>query len=162
MLYANYYQLADNMSTLDKLKRCMELSLYKTLATKHGSTVKKIVEKHGATTEVQGKEYKILQVIGRTELVKRLLADVCELCGSTEDVEVHHMRAMKDLHEYPGREKPPWVRRMIAMKRKTMPVCRTCHEDIHAGRPLRRQPLALKEVKALQKVKTLILESRVH
>jgi hypothetical protein len=62
MLYANYYQLADNMSTLDKLKRCMELSLYKTLATKHGSTVKKIVEKHGATTEVQGKEYKILQV----------------------------------------------------------------------------------------------------
>jgi hypothetical protein len=39
---------------------------------------------------------------GRTELEKRLLAEVCELCGSAEDVEVHHMRAMKDLHEYPG------------------------------------------------------------
>jgi group II intron reverse transcriptase/maturase len=99
---------------------------------------------------------------GRTELEKRLLAEVCELCGNTEDVEVHHMRAMKDLHEYPGREKPSWVRRMIALKRKTMPVCRMCHEDIHAGRPLRRQPIKLEEVKALQKARTLILESRVR
>jgi len=98
----------------------------------------------------------------RTELVQRLLADVCELCGSTKDVEVHHVRAMKDLHEYPGHEKPLWVRRMIAMRRKTMPVCQVCHEDIHAGRPLRRQPMALAEVKTLQKVKTRILESRVH
>lgn len=194
---ANYYQLAYNMSTLKKLKRYMELSLYKTLATKHGSTVKKIVKKYRATIKVQDREYKVLQVTvpreekkplvatwggiplvwdinatlneqppklyaGRTELVKRLLADVCELCGSTEDVEVHHMRAMKDLHEYPGHEKPLWVRRMIAMKRKTMPVCRMCHEDIHAGRPLRRQPIKLEEVKTLQKAKTQILESRVQ
>ena len=98
----------------------------------------------------------------RTELVQRLLAEVCELCGSTKDVEVHHVRAMKDLHEYPGHEKPLWVRRMIAMRRKTMPVCQVCHEDIHAGRPLRRQPMALAEVKTLQKAKTRILESRVH
>jgi group II intron reverse transcriptase/maturase len=98
----------------------------------------------------------------RTELVQRLLADVCELCGSTKDVEVHHVRAMKDLHEYPGHEKPLWVRRMIAMRRKTMPVCQVCHEDIHAGRPLKRQPMALAEVKTLQKAKTRILESRVH
>ena len=35
-------------------------------------------------------------------------------------------------------------------------------QDIHAGRPLRRQPIKLEEVKALQKAKTLILESRVH
>ena len=93
-----------------------------------------------------------LQVYGgHSELVQRLLAGYCELCGSTEEVEVHHVRAMKDLHTYPGREKPAWVKRMIALKRKTMPLCRTCHDDVHAGRPLRRQIIELTEVKALHK-----------
>jgi group II intron reverse transcriptase/maturase len=88
---------------------------------------------------------------GRSELEKRLLADMCELCGSTENVQVHHQRAMKDLHKYPGREKPGWVVRMIAMKRKTLLRCHSCHVDIHAGRPLRRPLLDLAEVKSLQK-----------
>ena len=86
-----------------------------------------------------------------SELVQRLLAGYCELCGDTENVEVHHVRAMKDLHTYPGREKPEWVKRMIALKRKTMPLCRTCHEDVTYGRPLRRQIIKLADVKELQK-----------
>ncbi len=36
---------------------------------------------------------------GRTELEKRLLADTCELCGSQEDIQVHHVRALKDLRQ---------------------------------------------------------------
>lgn len=88
---------------------------------------------------------------GRTELEKRLLAVFCELCGDTQAIQVHHLRAMKNLHHYPGREKPEWVKRMIALQRKTMPLCRTCHEDVHAGRPLRRQIIELANVKALQK-----------
>jgi hypothetical protein len=28
---------------------------------------------------------------------------------------------------------------MIALRRKTMVVCRMCHTDIHAGRPLNRE-----------------------
>jgi group II intron reverse transcriptase/maturase len=86
-----------------------------------------------------------------SELVQRLLAGYCELCGATENVEVHHVRAMKDLHQYPGRSKPEWVKRMIALKRKTMPLCRTCHEDVTYGRPLRRQTIELADVKKLQK-----------
>jgi group II intron reverse transcriptase/maturase len=97
----------------------------------------------------------------RTELVRRLLAGVYELCGSDEDVEIHHVRAMKDLHEYPGRPKPAWVKRMIGLKRKTMPLCRTCHEDVHAGRPMRRQSIEYTEVQAIRKTKTSILESRM-
>ncbi len=93
--------------------------------------------------------------IGRSELERRLLAQICEICGSTDELEVHHVRAMKDLHKYPGREKPLWVRRMIERKRKTMIVCRTCHEDITFGRPCRRQPILLEEVKALQREATL-------
>ncbi len=55
---------------------------------------------------------------GRTELEQRLLAEICELCGATDKVEVHHVRAMKNLHEYPGREKPEWGKRMIAPQTK--------------------------------------------
>jgi len=99
---------------------------------------------------------------GRTELEMRLLAETCEYCGSQEDVEVHHMRAMKQLHEYPGRPKPEWVKRMVALKRKTMPLCRTCHDDLHAGRPMRRHMIEIEEVNAIRKeAMTAILESRV-
>jgi len=99
---------------------------------------------------------------GRTELEQRLLADTCELCGSHEDVEVHHVRAMKQLHEYSGRPKPEWVKRMIALKRKTMPLCRMCHEDVHTGRPMRRPSIEYEEVNAIRKeAMTAMLESRV-
>ena len=70
----------------------------------------------------------------RTELIKRLLADECEMCGSTVDVEVHHVRALRDLNVKGQREKPQWVQLMAARQRKTLVVCRTCHMNIHHGR----------------------------
>ena len=65
---------------------------------------------------------------------RSLLADECEMCGSTVDVEVHNIRALKDLNVKGRREKPKWVRLMAARKRITLVVCRTCHMDIHHGR----------------------------
>jgi len=194
---ANYYRLAHNLTKLHKLKRVMEISLVKTLASKHKTTVRHIMRTHRKTLTVEGKECKVLQASisrkdkeplvatwgdvslkwdmkatikeqppklygGRTELELRLLAETCEYCGSQKDVEVHHVRAMKHLHEYPGRPKPEWVKRMIALKRKTMPLCRECHDDLHAGRPMRRQIITLKEVNAIRKeAMNAILESRV-
>ena len=70
----------------------------------------------------------------RNELVKRLLADTCEMCGSTVDVEVHHVRALRDLNVKGRRPKPRWVQIMAERKRLTLVVCRTCHMDIHHGR----------------------------
>ncbi|MXX81801.1 MAG: maturase [Chloroflexi bacterium] len=70
----------------------------------------------------------------RTELVKRLLADECELCGSTVDVEVHHVRALRDLKVKWRRPKTGWVELMAKRRRKTLVVCRRCHHNIHAGR----------------------------
>ena len=71
----------------------------------------------------------------RNELVRRLLADRCELCDSTEDINVHHIRKLKNLkRRYAGRSKPPqWVVRMIEKRRKTLVVCMQCHQNIHAG-----------------------------
>ncbi len=75
---------------------------------------------------------------GRTELEKRLLAQTCEQCGvtsKTTKIEVHHIRALKDLEKYTGREKPLWVKIMAARRRKTVVLCQKCHDDLHAGRP---------------------------
>jgi hypothetical protein len=74
----------------------------------------------------------------RSELVKRLLADTCEMCGSKENIEVHHIRKLADLDIEGRPEKPAWVKRMAARRRKTLVVCHDCHDAIHAGRPTRQ------------------------
>lgn len=74
----------------------------------------------------------------RAELEKRLLARECEHCGDTDHIEVHHIRALKDLQKYTGREKPDWVKAMAARRRKTLVLCRSCHQDVTYGRPMRR------------------------
>lgn len=73
----------------------------------------------------------------RSDLITRLKANECELCGAQEKCRVHHVRKLADLKKrWAGRkEKPEWVRRMIAMQRKTLIVCHKCHVAIHAGRP---------------------------
>jgi len=80
----------------------------------------------------------IYERTGRNELVKRLLADKCEMCGSQEHVQVHHIRKLADL-EKGGRERPRWVKIMAARRRKTLVVCHLCHQAIHAGLPTRRR-----------------------
>jgi group II intron reverse transcriptase/maturase len=70
----------------------------------------------------------------RSELEKRLLAQRCELCGSPEQIQVHHIRALKDLQRNGQAEKPGWVSIMAARHRKTLITCQKCHNDIHAGR----------------------------
>jgi hypothetical protein len=77
----------------------------------------------------------------RNELVKRLLADECELCGARGDIEVHHIRALKDLKIKGRKEQPLWMQVMSARKRKTLMVCPQCHDAIHAGRPTGKRVL---------------------
>jgi hypothetical protein len=71
----------------------------------------------------------------RNELIHRLLAERCEICESQTQLEVHHVRKLADLNRPGRREKPAWVRLMAMRRRKTLVICRRCHEDIHAGRP---------------------------
>ncbi|SKB95518.1 group II intron reverse transcriptase/maturase [Sphingobacterium nematocida] len=71
----------------------------------------------------------IMYTSGRTSLIERLQAQKCELCRSTENLEMHHIRKMKDL-----KGKEPWVIKMIARKRKTMADCHKCHVKIHNAR----------------------------
>ena len=70
----------------------------------------------------------------RSEIVQRLLADTCELCGARAKVEAHHIRKLADLKASGQTPKPKWVQRMIARRRKSLMVCQQCHNDIHYGR----------------------------
>jgi hypothetical protein len=67
----------------------------------------------------------------RTELLERLLADECELCGSRENVEVHHVRRLSDLWRKGRAKRPKWVEVMASRQRKTLVVCLACHLAIH-------------------------------
>jgi hypothetical protein len=71
---------------------------------------------------------------GRSEVVDRLLAQQCELCGATGNVEVHHIRKLADLKCYGQTHPPQWVQTMAARRRKTLVVCQDCHNAIQYGR----------------------------
>jgi group II intron reverse transcriptase/maturase len=71
---------------------------------------------------------------GRKELTTRLLKGLCEWCEQRAPVEVHQVRALADLAR-PGRPQPGWAHLMATMHRKTLVVCTSCHQAIHAGQP---------------------------
>lgn len=173
--YVQYYSLAQNIASLDQLRWAMWVSLLKTLAHKHKTSVAKVYKKYSKTVKFphglrkcvevavarEGKKPLIARFGGfqlkrnpkatiqdlpksrnrpsRSELIKRLLADECEVCGATENIEVHHIRALKDLKDSSRKEKPLWMQIMSARKRKTLMVCKNCHDAIHAGRPTKRR-----------------------
>ena len=65
-----------------------------------------------------------------TRLTDRLQGHICEFCGAeTENIEIHHIRKLKDLSG-----KAEWERQMIARKRKTMALCHSCHVKLHNGK----------------------------
>jgi hypothetical protein len=170
-----YYKLAPNVCWFSRLQWVMQVSLLKTLANKHKTTVRAIARKYcTTTTTAEGKTLACLEVRverteksplvarfggislarqpdailndklpqprgGRTELLKRLLADTCELCGSEEHIQVHHIRKLADLQRPGRKERPQWVKTMAARRRKTLVVCWHCHQAIHAGQPTRQR-----------------------
>lgn len=68
----------------------------------------------------------------RKELVIRLLQQRCELCEQPGKVVVHQVRKLASLGA-PGPDQPAWAVLMAKKRRKTLVVCRPCHEAIHNG-----------------------------
>jgi Type II intron maturase/AI2M/AI1M-like, HNH endonuclease/Reverse transcriptase (RNA-dependent DNA polymerase) len=71
----------------------------------------------------------------RRELIDRLLAGRCEICGQAEKVQVHQIRNLSDLAKPGQPDQPEWMRIMAKLRRKTLVVCGACHASIHPGRP---------------------------
>jgi len=154
----NYYALASNYCRLSYFAYLMEYSCLKTLAGKHNSSMSKIRTKFKDGTGKWGIPYETKQGKKRCYFARfmdckgaksvrdtmdnskitfgcsvnsfesRLKAKRCELCGTTESkhYEIHHIHKLKDL-----KGKNAWERAMIAKRRKTMVLCRSCHHKIH-------------------------------
>jgi group II intron reverse transcriptase/maturase len=153
----NYYNLASNFNCLHHFSYLMEYSCLKTLGAKHKCNVAKILQmfKDGKgwsipyMTQKGEKKVRIAtyqdcentctcsdvipmltvqHLHSRNTFESRLMAHVCELCGSTDSqhYEVHHVHKVKDL-----KGKAVWEQIMIAKRRKTLVVCRECHKRIH-------------------------------
>ena len=169
-----YNLMAFNVHRMWHVHRVMQLSLAKTLANKHRTSVNNIFHKYRATVATPHGPLRVLEVhhergkgqtpliarFGgialrrhrqstlndqpkevygrRSEVVQRLLAQTCELCGAQGPCAVHHIRRLADLHKPGRKEKPLWIQRMVAYRRKTLVTCRTCHEALHRERPRRR------------------------
>lgn len=69
-----------------------------------------------------------IYLTSRNSLENRLKSKVCELCGTTKSnqYKIHHIHKVKDL-----KGKAPWEITMIAKRRKTLVVCKKCHNNIH-------------------------------
>ncbi len=157
----NYYCMASNFNSLQYFAYLMEYSCLKTLAAKTGSTLRKIRAKYkdgkggwGIPYSVKSSEKRryfadyrksktdktfcndvvatkrVVYNNARNSLESRLKAKTCELCGSTEAqrYEIHHVRKVKDLK---GKKK--WEQCMIAKNRKTLVLCKECHNLVHYG-----------------------------
>ena len=158
--FYNYYSIANNCAhALNNFNYIMEYSMYKTFAGKYKSCTRKInkkyrtngkfIVKHMTKAGVKERNFynggfkrkkptyksecdiipRTIYTAGRTSLVERLKARECELCGATDDLVMHHVRKLKNLQ---GKES--WEQHMIARKRKTIAVCRSCHKKIHDGK----------------------------
>ena len=151
----------DVKTKLSKLFYMAEVSLIKTLANKHkvnattiysqlrkgndlvlkykckGKTKEMRVfklthlQKNPRTYGVIDEELNILQYKGVTELLERLNAQQCEICGKQSGYfEVHHVRKLSDIKD--GKQR--WQKLMIARRRKTLVLCVECHQLLHAGK----------------------------
>jgi group II intron reverse transcriptase/maturase len=149
----NYYNLACNHYTLNYFCYLMEYSCLKTLANKHKTSIRKIIEKHryGKTWAIPyetklGTRYvkpvKIADCKSRrasdqicqrkkydwkTTIRQRLNAKVCELCGK-EHAELYEVHVIRNLNELGDSE---WETVMKKKRRKTLVVCSKCHEKMH-------------------------------
>lgn len=73
---------------------------------------------------------KDIRYFSSTNLIDRLKAEKCEVCGKTNTpIEIHHIHRLKDLQG-----KTFWETLMIARKRKTLALCRECHKKLHCGK----------------------------
>ncbi len=160
---ANYYQLAKNIKhELNALLTLAHHSLFKTLSNKRKRKVSQTVrdmksnDYHLKVKTKQGwKSIKLFQLKdltrntttstidnlpttahlykSGTELIKRMQANQCEYCGIvTSEVEVHHVHKLKDLQSKNHLEH--WEKVMIARNRKTMILCKQCHNLLHQGK----------------------------
>jgi len=148
----NYYQLAENVGQLNYARYVFRYSLAKTLAHKESTSVSRVFQKYGKDltfTKPNGRKVRLFnQPLKQVKKAKGAqanldalptwgprytqtrLRDNCAICGSPEQVEMHHVRHIRKR----GEKVQGFSLYLAAINRKQIPVCHNCHRDIHNGK----------------------------
>ncbi len=153
--FHNYYAIANNSSVLGSFYHIMKHSMHKTFASKYRTTTKSIIRKYRKNqiftvqySDRNGKnrvvtlykesfkrreldnkywidEHPQLPYISKPSLVNRLKNEVCEKCGNTDNLQMHHVRKLSELDKDRVIDKI-----MLSKRRKTIALCKNCFSNI--------------------------------
>lgn len=162
--YLNYYSFANNRNMIQRIVWILRFSAVFTLARKWNIRPKKVFKKLGnpLTYRTELKSRKGLKEVSYTldlgdlsinptkfDLIKKdtiidpakikyysmrshfTLDKPCCVCGVDQNVEMHHIRHLRK--DAPGTNNP-LKRLFLQVKRKQIPVCKSCHKVIHEGK----------------------------
>lgn len=153
----NYYAIADNAHKLSWIGYILQYSCIMTIAHKHRLRVPKVIQKYGiypkAKYQVKNGETKFAQfwtpenwrmeinanvlpvdievtLAKIYSLTRSKLGHNCMVCGAQNNIEMHHVRALRIGNRNITNG---FNRIMSAINRKQVPLCRSCHKNVHNG-----------------------------
>jgi group II intron reverse transcriptase/maturase len=154
----NYYSLANNYGNLaSRVHFILKYSCVLTIASKMKlKTKKKVFKKYGKDLRILNEKGKIIACYPTIDykrprksfksiknfnenfiekidsIVNRGRKDLkgpCVVCGSNANIEIHHVRSLKKRPK-----KGDFLSDMMSkMNRKQVPLCKSCHFDVHSG-----------------------------
>lgn len=157
--FINYYSFVDNFARLGRIQYILQHSLAKTLCNKLRIRSRfKLFSKYGPTLKwtttvndrTKTSEFKLrpsnkgwvrknknflinpvldLFAIYYKRYTKSSLNNPCAICNSHLNVEMHHVRHIRKLNK----RLSDFTALMAKINRKQLPVCRSCHMEIHSG-----------------------------
>ena len=154
----NFYSFASNLNKVGRIIWYLQASCALTLARKFKlGTLSKAFSKFGKklTCPDTGKELykpdnlkvrhfyqntrdlvipgKLLEVTWASKLTETKFGKSCTICGSTNDLEMHHVRSVKDIRATFKTGNTTYEKWVGAMKRKQVPLCKYHHDLYHKG-----------------------------
>ena len=162
----NYYSFVDNRSSLSKVRWILMESLKRTLMRKHRMNKSQLERKYGknvALTINKTKRHPGKRIVFYNPDLKRVpmrflntnklwepfraldwkvsikdkFGSPCALCGANGDIEMHHLRHIRNLNSKLGR----FDQMLARVNRKQIPLCGACHLRVHRGK-YQGQPLS--------------------
>lgn len=157
---ANYYSFVDDYSLIQRIHFILKISCALTLASKLKLKTKhKVFQKFGKNLTIQ-ENNKVITSFTEYELNKNrkrfhdanhdpltaldwyfntrsgrinpLDEKVCALCGSREQIEIHHLKHLRKMGKFTRSDAISKI--MVNINRKQIPVCKPCHNKIHHGK----------------------------
>lgn len=147
----NYFKFTDNFSTLaSQIQRILIGSCAKLLAAKLKlKTTRAVYKKFGKDLNKEGpkfawsKSYSKNRIRFRTSNIasdciytlyikKYISSDLyapCIICGSCNDIEIHHIKHIKNI----DKRLKALVDDYVTVNRKQVPLCKRCHRKAHKG-----------------------------